>query len=90
MLVSAYLFSLLNGVLPLENQHRLISGYAELDRPDIDAINAIKQKEAELLALIQALETNVDGESARWLAIGKTDIQKGFMSLVRSVAKPTC
>ena len=24
----------------------------------------------------------------RWLAIAKTDLQKGFMSLVRSIAKP--
>lgn len=25
----------------------------------------------------------------RWVAIGKTDIQKGFMALVRSIAQPT-
>jgi hypothetical protein len=25
----------------------------------------------------------------RWLAIAKTDLQKGFMALVRSIAKPT-
>ena len=24
----------------------------------------------------------------RWLAIAKTDLQKGFMALVRSIAKP--
>lgn len=25
----------------------------------------------------------------RWLAIGKTDLQKGFMAVIRSIAKPT-
>lgn len=24
----------------------------------------------------------------RWLAIGKTDLQKGFMSVIRSIARP--
>lgn len=24
----------------------------------------------------------------RWVAIGKTDLQKGFMALIRSIAKP--
>lgn len=30
----------------------------------------------------------MDAEARRWLNIGRTDVQKGFMALVRSVAQP--
>lgn len=72
----------------MENQHRLIKGYNELSKQDIDLINLIKSKETELLELIRQIESSVEGESQRWLAIGKTDLQKGFMSVIRAIAKP--
>lgn len=72
----------------MENQHRLIKGYNELSKQDIDLINLIKSKETELLELIRQIEPSVEGESQRWLATGKTDLQKGFMSVIRAIAKP--
>lgn len=76
----------------MENQHRKISGYRELNQEEINLMNDAKQKEAETLGLIdklkQRFEGESDSESLRWLSIAKTDIQKGFMSLVRSIAKP--
>lgn len=71
----------------MDNQHRKIKGYRELNQKEIDLMNAIKEAGASLGDLIDKLEQS--GElDARWLAIAKTDLQKGFMSLTRSVAKP--
>lgn len=73
----------------MDNQHRKIKGYRELDQVEIDVMNQIKQKGEELQALVEALEANIPADvDRRWLAIGKTDLQTGIMALVRSVAKP--
>ena len=50
-------------------------------------MNEIKIKGAELGELITKLEA-LEESDKRWLSIGKTDLQKGLMSLTRSVAKP--
>ncbi|GAG46315.1 unnamed protein product, partial [marine sediment metagenome] len=42
-------------------------------------------KELGELVDLLAFNPNIDG---RWLAIGKTDLQKGLMALTRSIAKP--
>lgn len=71
----------------MDNQHRKIKGYRELSQPEIDAMNAVKQKAAEVGELIYELEQNKDLDQ-RWVAIAKTDLQKGFMAATRSIAKP--
>lgn len=84
----------------MENQHRKIKGYRELSQEEIDMMNEVKTKAAEVGELVEKLEksmTTVTTESAstveklfdaRWVAIGKTDLQKGFMALTRAIAKP--
>lgn len=71
----------------MDNQHRKISGYRELSQEEIDIMNAIKEKEKEVKELIGELSSfnEIDQE---WFHEGKMDVQKGFMSLVRSIAKP--
>ena len=59
----------------MDNQHRKIKGYRELSQPEIDAMNAIKEKAAEVGELIHELENNKDLDQ-RWVAIAKTDLQK--------------
>lgn len=71
----------------MENQHRKIKGYRELTQEEIDNMNQVKELAAKVGGLIQAME-NIDALDKRWLAIGKTDLQKGFMSLTRAIAKP--
>ena len=74
----------------MENQHRKIKGYRELGQEEIDLMNEIKEKAAEVGELCEKLKGK-DGGSApdqRWVATGKTDLQKGFMALTRSIAKP--
>ncbi len=70
----------------MDNQHRKIKGYRELNQTEIDLMNAIKEKGVELGELVDALRgTEAD---QRWVSIGATDLQTGLMALTRSVAKP--
>ncbi len=72
----------------MENQHRKITGYRELDESEIYSMNQAKEMASCVGDVIEKLETSA-GVDKRWLAIAKTDLQKGFMSLVRAIAKPT-
>ena len=72
----------------MENQHRKIKGYRELSQSEIDAMNEIKSKGAELGELVAKLR-KMDGLDQRWLSIGATDLQTGLMALTRAVAQPT-
>lgn len=71
----------------MDNQHKHIKGYRDLSQAEIDAMNNIKNLASQVGDLIIELkdDPNVD---QRWLSIAQTDLQKGFMSAVRSVAKP--
>lgn len=72
----------------MENQHRLIKGYRELTQDEIDRMNSVKELEAMVLAAVEdmRLDSVVDG---RWLAIGRTHIEQGFMAVGRAIARPT-
>ena len=72
----------------MDNQHRQIKGYRELDETEIALMNEVKAKGAELGDLVEKLTAH-PGTEKRWVAIGATDLQKGLMALTRSVAKPT-
>ena len=71
----------------MENQHRKIKGYRELSQEELDLMNEVKEKGAELGHLIEKLEILKETDK-RWVSIGKTDMQKGLMALTRSIAKP--
>jgi hypothetical protein len=70
----------------VDNQHKKISGYRDLDQTEIDAMNKVKELGLAVKALVDHL--NEMDTDKRWLNIGTTDLQKGFMALTRSVAKP--
>lgn len=85
----------------MKDQHTKITGYRDLTQEEIDLMNEIKATGAKLGELIERMEamppTFHDGSypegepiviDRRWLAIGKTDIQKGAMAVIRSVTKP--
>ena len=71
----------------MENQHRKIKGYRELSQSEIDAMNEVKTKGAELGELVAKLRANPELDQ-RWVSIGATDLQTGLMALTRSIAKP--
>lgn len=72
----------------MENQHRQIKGYRELNEAEISAMNEIKTKGAELGELVAKLKAT-EGLDQRWVSIGATDFQTGLMALTRAVAQPT-
>ncbi|MCB1723247.1 MAG: hypothetical protein KDJ39_06085 [Gammaproteobacteria bacterium] len=72
----------------MDNQHRQIKGYRELSQDEIDLMNEIKAKGAEIGELVEKLRA-ADGLDQRWVSIGATDFQTGLMALTRSVAQPT-
>jgi hypothetical protein len=70
----------------MENQHRLIKGYRDLTQEEIALINECKaagEKVRELTDKLRAADLD-----QHWISIGVTDLQKGFMALVRGIAKP--
>jgi len=77
----------------MDNQHKKIKGYRDLTQDEINLMNKIKQKGVELGELIDEMSEisvqQADNQlDSRWIAIGKTDLQKGIMALVRAVARP--
>lgn len=83
----------------MDNQHRKIKGYRELDQTEIDLMNRIKQKGVELGELVRELREHHPAHAndeeppppsldQRWIAIGATHLQQGLMALTRAVARP--
>lgn len=56
----------------MENQHRKISGYRELSQEEIDLMNRIKAKGAEMLELQEEL-VDLLGHKAQGLVDGASD-----------------
>lgn len=71
----------------MNNQHRKIKGYRELNQAEIDLMNKIKSAGVFLSELEAELRGNPEVDQ-RWVSIGITDMQKGLMALTRAVAKP--
>ena len=65
-----------------------IAGYRDLTKTETDLINMVKAKANEIGAILEMLKSVPDIDP-RWLAEGRTDLQKGFMSVTRAIAKPT-
>lgn len=85
-------------------QHERISGYRKLSDEEIALINEAKHLEAECLAFQKAVMQHLSHQEThgtvedqqrlreafghRWAHIGRTDIETGFMALVRAIAQP--
>lgn len=71
----------------MDNQHKLIKGFRDLDQGEIDLMNEGKELAVKVGEYVEKLK-NKSSTDKRWVAIGETDAQKAFMSLIRSVAQP--
>ena len=71
----------------VDNQHRQIAGYRDLTGDEIAAMNSLKAQERDLLAAVDAAE-QLPGVNKRSLAIARTNLQTGFMWLIRAIARP--
>ena len=71
----------------VENQHRKIAGYRDLTEREIELMNECKALAIVVGTMCDKLE-EAAGIDDRWLSIARTDLQRGFMELIRSIAKP--
>ena len=78
-----------------------ISGYRTLSQTEVDLINegkALSERCGKFVAKLRqhpdSMRTNVPnalGEEPldqRWISIGATDLQRGFMAITRGIAQP--
>ncbi len=72
----------------MKDQHEKIKGYRDLFQQEIDFMNEGKALAEQVGLYIDKLQA-LDSTDKRWVATGKTDLQKGFMSAIRSIAQPT-
>lgn len=72
----------------MDNQHKLIKGYRDLSQEEIDLMNEGKALAEQVGHWVLKLQQASDTDK-RWANIGATDLQKGFMSAIRSIARPT-
>jgi hypothetical protein len=76
----------------MPGEQPVISGYRELSQDELALIEKVKQAAQAVAALVEEVETGsnsggIDVDKG-WVSIAKTDLQKGFMALTRSVARP--
>lgn len=77
-----------------------ITGYRQLSQSEVDLMNEAKALAEQCGVFIANLRTFGDsrgvpgtGENLlldqRWISIGATDLQRGFMAVIRGIAQPT-
>ena len=72
----------------MDNLHKKISGYRDLSQREIDLMNEAKHIAEQVGELCKRIKYE-DGIDQGWANEGQKDLQKGFMSLIRSIARPT-
>ncbi len=70
-----------------EHQGLPVQGYRPQSTAAVDLVNANKALEEQCLRAFDALAALPDTDK-RWLAIGRTAIENGWMAVNRSVFKP--
>ena len=72
----------------VDNQHQKIKGYRDLSEAEIALMNEGKELAVKVGEFIEKLSA-ANGLDQRWVNIGKTHLQQGFMAAIRAVARPT-
>lgn len=72
----------------MENQHRHIAGYRELSAEEIALMNECKALAEQCGTMIAKLR-GTQGLDQRWVSIGATHLQEGWMAVIRGIAQPT-
>jgi len=76
-----------------------ITGYRQLSQEEVALMNEGKALAEQCGAYIEKLRNHVPANDPRivagssldqrWISIGATDLQRGFMSVIRGIAQPT-
>lgn len=64
-----------------------VAGYQQQTDDKVQVVNGFKADEERLLRKLDRLSETGDIDH-RWLAIGRTELQKAFMAINRSVFQP--
>lgn len=79
----------------MDNQHKKIKGYRDLSQEEIDLMNegkSLAEQVGEFVEKLNKAEFAVTSDQVpdkRWVSIGATHLQQGFMAMIRGIAKPT-
>lgn len=65
----------------------MIKGYRNLSDDEILLINELKTLAEVVGEKVDEIYNREDSDK-RWASIARTDLQTGFMALIRSIAKP--
>lgn len=71
----------------LDNQHKQIKGYRDLTQQEINLMNEGKQLAEQCREYLDKIDSLNDTDK-RCSALGKTNLQQGFMWAIRAVARP--
>lgn len=64
-----------------------VEGYRSQNDANVALVNANKRAEEQVLRILDALGEQPEVDK-RWLALGRTAIEQGFMAVNRSIFKP--
>jgi hypothetical protein len=70
----------------MKDQHEKIKGYRDLSQEEIDLINEIKAVE-ETVADLYSKVSRIG--QVRWASIARTELETGFIYLIKAIAQPT-
>ena len=70
-----------------QHQGLPVAGYRPQDEGAISLVNINKKFEEGVLRILDSLANNPDIDK-RWLSIGRTQIEQGFMAVNRAIFKP--
>jgi hypothetical protein len=73
----------------MDNQHKQIKGYRDLSQDEINMMNKGKELAALVGEWIDELQMQGVVLDQRAIALGKTNLQQGFMWAIRGIAQPT-
>lgn len=64
-----------------------VKGYRPQSSASVAVVNVLKESEEHVLQILDRLQ-QYDEYDKRWLAIGRTYIEQGYMAMVRAIFKP--
>lgn len=73
----------------MDNQHKHIKGYRDLTAGEIALMNESKALAEQVGLFIDKLRAQGLILDQRWISIGVTQLQQGFMAVNRGIAQPT-
>lgn len=66
-----------------------ITGYRQLSVEEVALMNEGKALAEQCGVFIAKLRATGDAHDQRWVSIGATQLQQGFMAVIRGIAQPT-